>query len=150
MSDLERLVAIQDITQLKGMRDHALDMKDWAFYETLHAPDMYTHADGVDYPPITSASEMVKLVSGRLEGRKTAHLCHTPVITFESPTKAKGVWAMEDQLFWKQGDEDHWYHGLGFYHETYEKRDGKWVFTSRILKRTYTNMSKGAKLGAQK
>jgi hypothetical protein len=28
-------------------------------------------------------------------------------------------------------------HGFGFYHETYERIGGKWLFTSRQLKRTH-------------
>jgi hypothetical protein len=32
-------------------------------------------------------------------------------------------------------------HGFGFYYESYVKRDGKWLFISRQLKRTLVRVS---------
>jgi hypothetical protein len=57
---------------------------------------------------------------------------------------------MEDNLYWMQGDEEHWLHGYGFYHETVEKRDGVWLFTARSLKRTRRATSPGAMTGAER
>ena len=142
MSDVERLVAIEEIKQLKSRRDRAVDLKDWAAYEALHAPDHRSHVEGMD--PWNSAAEMVRNVSAALANVTTVHHSHTPDITFESPTKANGIWAMEDNIFWTQGGEEHWLHGTGFYYETYEKRDGQWVFTWRRLKRQHVRMSPGA------
>ena len=142
MSDIERLIAIEEIKQLKSRRDRAVDLKDWETYEALHAPDHRSHVEGMD--PWNSAAEMVANVSRALSQVTSVHHSHTPDITFESPTKANGVWAMEDNIFWKQGDEEHWLHGTGFYYETYEKRGGKWVFTWRRLKRQHVRMSPGA------
>jgi hypothetical protein len=42
---------------------------------------------------------------------------------------------MEDMIFDRESEKLR-LHGYGFYHETYEKRDGRWLFTSRRLKRT--------------
>lgn len=72
---------------------------------------------------------------------------NTPEITFDGPDKASVIWSMEDRLWWKQGDEDHWRHGFGFYHETCEKRNDEWLFTSRRLERTRVMTSPGARLG---
>ena len=63
--------------------------------------------------------------------------------SFETPTRANGVWAMEDYLCWMQGDEKHWLRGYGFYDETYEKRDGAWVITSLHLTRTIMRFTHG-------
>jgi hypothetical protein len=145
LSDLERLVAIEAIKNLKARRDRAVDTQDWVTYEALHAPDHYSHNEGFDR--WNGAAEMVANVRRLMEGVTSVHHSHTPDITFESPTRATGVWGMEDNLFWKQGNEDHWLRGFGFYHETYEKRDGKWVFTSRMLKRTHVQTSRGALFG---
>ena len=142
MSDLERLVAIEDIKFLKARRDYAVDAKDWATYEALHAPDHYSHNEGM--PRMDGAANMVRQVSAVMADIVSIHHSHTPQITFQSQTKASGVWGMEDNLFWKQGDEEHWLRGFGFYHETYEKRDGQWVFTSRSLKRVHVVTSPGA------
>jgi len=144
MSDVERLIAIEDIKQLKSRRDRAVDMKDWNMLEELHAPDHHSHVQ--DLPPWTSAAEMIERTRRGMEGVTSVHHSHTPDITFESPTRAKGVWAMTDYLSWKQGEEEHWLYGYGFYAETYEKRDGRWVYVERRLTRLKVDMSPGAKL----
>src|SRR5437899_3231677 len=101
MSDVERLIALEDIKQLKSRRDRAVDMKDWETLEALHAPDHHSHVDG--FPPWSSAAEMMKNIRTSLEDVTTVHHSHTPDITFDSPTRATGVWAMEDNLYWMQG-----------------------------------------------
>lgn len=148
MSDIERLVAIEDIKRLKSRRDRAVDMKDWATFEALHAPEHRSHNDG--YEPWNSAAELLANVKKALEGVTTIHHSHTPDLTFQSRVKASGIWAMEDNLYWMQGDQEHWLHGYGFYHETYEKRNGQWVFTTRQLKRISVKMSPGAVFGPKK
>jgi SnoaL-like domain len=147
MSDIEQLIAKEDIKLLKARRDRAVDTKDWDTYLALHAPDHVSHNDG--FERWNSAAEMIANVRSLLGPDKiTVHHSHTPEITFESPTRASGIWAMEDNIFWKQGDEEHWLHGFGFYHETYELRGGKWLFTSRRLKRTHVRTSPGANTGS--
>ena len=148
MSDIERLVALEEIKQLKARRDRAVDMKDWATFESLHAPDHRSHADG--FEEWTSAAQLVANIKANLEGVTTIHHSHTPDIRFQSAVTATGIWAMEDNLYWMQGDQEHWLRGFGFYHETYEKRDGQWVFTTRKLKRITVKMSPGAVFGAKR
>jgi hypothetical protein len=53
---------------------------------------------------------------------------------------------MEDYLSWRQGDEQHWLRGYGFYEEIYEKRDGRWVYVWRQLRRLKVDTSYGAEL----
>ena len=145
MSDIERLLAIEEIKRLKAMRDYCVDTRDWDTYESLHAPDATSQSEGVAQP-WTSVKHMREDIGARLHGVKTAHHSHTPNITFESRDKANGVWAMEDNLLWKQGDEEHWLNGFGYYHETYERQDGRWVFKTRRLERLYVRTSPGADL----
>jgi hypothetical protein len=84
---------------------------------------------------------MIENVKALLDqGRTTVHHSHTPDITFASPTKATGIWGMEDLIF-DSATGELLIHGFGFYHETYEKRDGTWLFTSRQLKRTLVRVS---------
>jgi hypothetical protein len=149
MSDIEQLLAKEEIKLLKARRDRAVDTKDWDTYLALHAPDHVSHNDG--FERWNNAAEMIANVRKLLGPEKiSVHHSHTPEITFESPTKASGIWAMEDNIFWKQGDEEHWLNGFGFYHETYELREGKWLFTSRRLKRTHVRTSPGAVTGLSK
>jgi hypothetical protein len=148
MSTLERLEAIEEIKRLKARRDHAIDLKDWATYEATHTPDVRSHPQG--QKAWTSAAEMTADVRASLDGAATAHHSHTPDITFESPVRAKGVWVMEDNLHWKQGEEAHWFRGFGFYYETYEKRDGRWLIAERRMTRVHTEASPGAVLNGRR
>jgi len=138
MSDLDRLLAVHAIEDIKSRRDYAVDHKDWDAYLALHAPDHQSLNDGHD--SWTSAQEMIAAVRGLLGPDKTSvHHSHTGEIVFSTPTRAIGIWPMEDQIFWEADGQSHWLHGLGFYHETYEKRDGRWLFTTRRLKRTHVH-----------
>ncbi len=144
MSDVERLAAIEEIRRLKARRDHALDRKDWVTYAAVHAPDHVSHNDGHEVQ--NSPQHVIEGLKAALDGVTTCHQSHTPEITFEGPGKVSVVWSMEDNLWWKQDDGDHWLHGFGFYHEKCEKRDGEWLFTYRRLERIRVMTSPGARL----
>lgn len=145
MTDIERLVAIEDIRNLKARRIRAMDEKRWADYETMHAEDHVSETYGGE--PVVGARANVEKVARVLSGVTSVHHAHTPEITITSDTTATGVWAMEDMLFWKQGDEDHWLHGYGHYHEQYRKTADGWRFTYRRLSRLRVDMSTGANPG---
>jgi hypothetical protein len=141
-SAIERLKALEAIATLKARRDRAADTKDWKLYESLHAPDHVS--ENGDYGQWTSAAEMIVNVRKSMEHLTTAHHSHTPEIEFESANRARGIWAMEGMSFWQQDGHEHWFQAFGHYFETYEKRDGLWVFTRRSLKYYFTRRSPGA------
>lgn len=134
MDDIERMVALEEIFRLKGRRDRALDTKDWEGYISLHVPEHVSENEGEQ--PRHGARENAEGVARILEGILTVHHCHTPEITFESPTSACGVWGMEDILVDAQSKRL-LLHGFGFYHERYEKRGDDWLFCWRQLRRTF-------------
>jgi hypothetical protein len=144
MTDVEWLVAIQQIKQLHAQRDRLLDTGQWDEYEALHVPEHRTVAVGV--PSVETAAEAVANVRKIAEHVTFAHQSQTPEITIESPTTARGIWGMSVVSKWKQGDEDHWFLGCGHYFETYEKREGEWKFTSREEKMFFTAQSPGSTL----
>jgi len=129
ISDLERLVATNEIKNLMARRVRSLDTKDWDTYRDCHAPEHVSHvlAAGRD--------AMMAALLKSLDGVSTIHHVHSPEIRILSSTEATGWWALEDWLHWMQGDEEHWLHGWGYYHDSYAKRDGEWLFTSRRLER---------------
>ena len=146
MSDVERLIALEEIRMLKARRIRALDTQDWETYEALHAPDHVSHNEGEqEWVGAKANTERVARMNREM-GIVSVHHAHTPEIKLLSPTEATGVWAMEDNLYWKQGEEEHWLRGFGFYHESYEKRDGRWVFTRRNLRRIKVMLSPGAEI----
>src|SRR4029077_1288030 len=65
----------------------------------------------------------------------TIHHSYDPEIMFDSPTRARGIWAVSAAVVAKGDEHDIWSHGYGYYYETYEKRDGRWVFTTRRFHR---------------
>jgi hypothetical protein len=79
-----------------------------------------------------------------MENLTTMHHSHTPEIEFETATRARGTWAMEGMSFWQQDGQEHWFQAFGHYFESYEKREGRWLFTSRALKYYFTRKSPGA------
>lgn len=142
LTGLERLLAIEAICLLKARRDRAADTKDWALYEALHAPDHVS--ENGDYGRWTSAAEMIANVAKSMEHLITMHHSHTPEITFTSSTSADCTWAMTGLSIWQQDGQEHWFRAFGHYHETCEKRDGAWLFTSRAVKYYHTSRSPGA------
>ena len=141
LDPLTELFEIEAIKKLKARRIRALDTKDWATYESLHAPEHTSYSYGGE-PAVGPKAMMERLLSFANEVN-TVHMVHSPLITITSETTAEGFWVLEDVLHWMQGDEEHWFRGFGHYDETYVKRDGQWYFTSRRLKRLYTEVSPG-------
>jgi len=142
MTDVETLVAIEAIKLLKARRIRAMDEKRWSDYESMHAEDHISETYG-DEPAIGTRANTERL-SAALANIVTVHHAHTPEIVLTAPDTATGVWAMEDMLFWKQGDEDHWLHGFGHYHERYRKGRVGWQFVYRGLTRLHVLTSPGA------
>ena len=143
MSALDRLVELQAIHDLKGRRDHAVDQKDWDTYAALHTDDYV--AMSIAANPIVGGRAAADALAVQMANVTTVHHCHTPVIEFQDRNNATGVWAMEDNLFWKRNGEKQWLRGFGFYHETYVRgSDGQWRFSYRRLERTHAETSAGA------
>ena len=142
LTGIDRLVALEEIWQLKARRDRAADTKDWALYEALHAPDHVS--ENGDYGRWTSAAEMVTNVAKSMASLVTMHHSHSPEIRFETAERATGIWAMEGLSCWQQAGKDHWFQAFGHYFETYEKRCGTWLFTRRLLTYYHTRKSPGA------
>lgn len=143
MDPLERLIAIEAIKNLMARRVRALDTCDWETYRACHAPDHISY--GIVGYPATGVDQMMDSLLKSLEGVRTIHQVHSPEIELLSPTEARGNWALEDWLYWMQGDEEHWLHGWGHYDDTYSQRDGEWLFTSRRLSRLRVEHSPGSK-----
>ena len=128
----ERLADIEAIKQLKARYFRTMDMKDWAGMREVFADDVTMDTSASGGGVVTGADEFMTFLRGMIGDVVTVHQCHTPEIDVASATRASGVWAMEDMLRWPDGTE---LHGYGHYHETYEKRDGRWCIVSCTLTR---------------
>ena len=99
MTELEQLIELHKIQRLKAKRDHAVDLKDWDTYAALHTDDFTALSIGSQR--IVGGRAAAQALDEILRGVTTVHHSHTPLIEFQECYNATGVWAMEDNLFWK-------------------------------------------------
>jgi hypothetical protein len=154
MTEIERLVAIEEIKRLVARRIRCMDTKNWDEYPSTHTPDAVLDSFGNlpgDLRPSSPAGAGVAMgraavtaaVRKVVDPLTTVHHAHTPEIEILSPSTARGVWAMEDLLSWQNGDRFEQLRGFGHYHETYEKLDGAWMIKSRKLTRLRVDTTPG-------
>ena len=142
MTEIERLLAIEEIKQVKAKYFYAFDHKDWDLWRRevwapegrLEVPEM-----GKNIGP---RDAMIAWVIERSMKQTSVHHGHMPIIEITSPTTATGIWAMEDRLY---RDKDHPDYddaarilGFGHYHERYVKLDVGWRILSTRLTRLRT------------
>jgi hypothetical protein len=133
ISDLERLVAIEAIKELKARHFRLIDRKDWVAFRDVFTDDCrhyYVQPDGEE--TFHTNEQYLPMMEAMLTQGVTTHHGHTPEITLTSPTEAEGIWAMFDYV---QVDAPHGRSslmGYGHYLETYRKCvDGKWRMSSK-------------------
>jgi hypothetical protein len=151
MNDLETLKATEDIRRLEARYAFYADQKRWRDLAGLFTED------GLFRPLDEAGHELFRMtgredIASSLETRNSGdvqpiHQLFTHEIDIESPTSAKGVWAMADLIF--RGDSAvperqpgdalppfRAMRGWGHYHVTYRKVDGHWLIATRTQTRT--------------
>jgi hypothetical protein len=141
MTDLERLLAIEEIKQLKARYFYHLDHKDWAGWRReVFAPDATMELPQDGGQKVVGIDAIIPFVATVLEGVTTVHHGHMPIIEILPDGTAKGLWAMEDVLLWPAGHHlgfEGRYHGYGHYRETYAKGPEGWRIASLVLTRLH-------------
>jgi len=138
MNDIEKLVAMEEIKQLKARYFRCIDTKDWDGFEAVFAPD--AHFDiSQDVPGciLVGPEKIVAAARVPLTGCVSVHHGHCPEIAITSETTATGIWAMEDLLRWSRDSArpNQTLHGFGHYLETYERIGGRWHIKTLKLRR---------------
>jgi hypothetical protein len=145
MTDIEKLLAIEEIKQVKARYFRCMDTKDWDGFTAVFTPDA-----SVDYTPASStssdwkasgAANVAALVRSVVEQALSIHHGHMAEVEITSATSAKAIFAMEDLIFWPEGSRNKTMHGWGHYHETYEKVGGKWLIKTLKLTRLKVEMA---------
>jgi hypothetical protein len=146
MDPLSRLIAIEDIKQLKSRYFTSLDEKKWDDYASLFTPDavidfsqqpdLLNHGrDDADPDPtawiFSGGRAAADFIEPLFADVTSAHHGHDPRIELTSDTTATGHWTLYDRLEYTEEI----FHGYGKYAETYEKIDGEWKFTTLVLTR---------------
>ena len=136
MEPLETLLAIEALKQLKAAYCRLVDAQDWSGFGALFAPEAVLVPPGsvgtVEPASIQGSDSIAAWVAGKLDGAMSVHQAFLPEIELDSPSSAKGIWAMEDRVEWK----DRRLHGFGHYHERYILTESGWRISSLELVRT--------------
>ena len=145
--DLGRLLAIEEIKQVKAKYFYGLDYKDWELWRReVWAPDGELHVPEFRAEPFTGWDAVIAYVSEATGDQVSVHHGHMPIIEFTSDTTARVIWAMEDRLFRTREqplyDGSTHLHGWGHYRETYEKTAAGWRIKTSQLTRLRVEMTK--------
>lgn len=145
MTDIEKLLALEEIRALKARYFRFVDTKDWPGFEALFTPDaVFDISDDIPGCVLTGATKIREAASVPLTGCASVHHGHCPEIELTSDTTATGIWPMEDTLRWADDANSpiKALHGYGHYHETYVKRDGQWCIKTLKLRRLRVDIEK--------
>jgi hypothetical protein len=147
VNDVERLLAIEEIKQLKARYFRGVDQADGELVRSLLAEDCVLDYRGCCTDPATGR-DLIPAMNVVLRGRDawvadgmarlgivSVHQGHTFEIEFESDTRARGIWSMTDRLYFPPGHEFSLMTGYGHYLETYERIDGAWKLKTTHITR---------------
>jgi hypothetical protein len=152
MDELRRLLAIEDIRQLKARYYRCMDTKDWEGLSLVFAPEAVFDLRQVDSVRDPATGEwaphpggeaavfrghaaVLGMIRGAVESLVTIHHGHMGEIEITGDATARGVWAMEDIIRTGPGEAPLILHGWGHYHDTYVRLDRGWAIeTTRITR----------------
>ena len=137
MISLETLAAREEIKELRSRYFRCVDCKDWAAFEQLFVADAVLNLSDDIGRMLQGREAIARFVEAGLRGVVSVHHGHMPEIFVTSPSRANGIWAMEDRLFWAADSMSpvRTLHGYGHYYDTYVREDGRWLFESVTLRR---------------
>ena len=131
------------ISEVKARYCRLLDTKDWQGWGDLFTDDIELDTRPSGGTLTSGREEMLRVVSGSLEGASTAHQVHSPEMRIEGDT-AQVIWAMQDRVKWpadkaaKMGNAG--LTGYGHYHERYVRQDGRWRIAAQTLTRLHMDV----------
>jgi len=134
-TEIDRLVAIEEIHQLKARYFRLMDKKLWDDWGQVFATDCVMEVPEADMVN-NGRQEIVTNVSTALTGAITTHHGHMPEIEITGDGTARGIWAMFDYVQWPKDDGTSWgLKGYGHYLEEYVVEDGRWRIARTRLER---------------
>jgi len=149
MDDVKKLLAIEEIKQLKARYFRAVDTKDAALLRSVFTDDATADYRGAATDPSSGINAVPGNTEEIVRGSKSitdgvmeavAHLVSVhhgcmPEITITGETSATGIWPMVDRLRMDPGAPVKGLVGYGHYHETYRRENGAWKIQSLRLSR---------------
>jgi hypothetical protein len=133
--DLQRLLDIEAIKQLKARYFRFLDTKQWDDWGMVFTEDVVMEVPEAAMVN-NGRAEVVGNVGAALTGATTTHHGHMPEIDITGPDTARGTWAMFDYVEWPAADGSRvGLQGYGHYHEEYRRDGDAWRIAKTRLER---------------
>jgi len=146
MTESERLLAIEEIRQLKAKYWRGIDCVDGDLVRSILSEDCVLDYTGCWTDPVTGTDHMPEMNvvwrgrdswPSRQDGSPFAsvHQGHQNEIELIDETTARGMWYFTDRFFIPAASPFPQLVGYGQYQDTYEKSDGRWLLkTTRITR----------------
>lgn len=138
--DVQRLLDIEEIKQLKARYFRCIDRKLWSDWHTVFAPDVVTRGQGFE---IRGLDAVVAFTKERVGDAITVHHGHQVEIWFDDDRHARAIWAMQDIVQFDTDGEPQGFRGYGHYQDTCTKLDVGWRIDSCELVRVLTHKLPG-------
>lgn len=151
MDNVARLVAIEEIKQLKARYFRLMDTRDFdGMAQVFCREAVFDCSDGPRFLPVggTWKGSIGPVVRGRdaimawiseaFRNRTSIHHGHCHEITIDSETEAHGIIAMEDYIRGLDR-ETKLIHAAGHYHERYRFEDDAWRIATTKLTRLFSD-----------
>lgn len=135
-----RLVAVEEIHQLKARYFRYLDLKRWDDMRKVFARDAHFEPGRF---VIRGRDRIAEYMAEALTPLRTVHHGHMPEITMTGPTNAHGIWAMWDYVEWPGEGERQGLYGYGHYDEDYVVEGGAWRISRLLLTRLRLDLLPG-------
>jgi SnoaL-like domain len=141
---LTRLLAIEEIKQLKARYFRCMDTRRWTEMASVFSRDAHLDTDG---STADGRDGIIAFLQRVLRDARSVHHGHMPEITIISPTTAHGIWAMFDCVEFTPpdpGDAPQGLFGYGHYEEDYVVEDEAWRIANLRLPRLRVDPLPGA------
>jgi hypothetical protein len=152
MDALQRLLAIEDLRNLKARYFRFMDTKDWAGLAKVFAPDaVFDLREAINvrdprtgtWKPPLGGGEMVfrgqdrilEMIQTGVEWRVTVHHGHMGEIEITGNDSARAIWAMADMTIDTASDPALDIRGAGHYHDTYVRLPQGWAIQTTKITR---------------
>lgn len=153
MDQLERLVAIEAIKNVKARYWYCMDAKDWAGLRDVFTDDAVFDmrgerafalgasqdgfapargaAEAGDPMVIVGAEAIASFIRTAVESWTTVHHGHAPVVDVVESDRGTAIWPLFDYI----DDGRRALRGYGHYHDEYRKVGGRWLISALFVTR---------------